>query len=190
LINQKIGVYAMILLIAAVILAGVGAVTAWVELHEVVSNVKVLNSESDKGTALVIYQKGLRDFQPKVASAFAAGLISSGWRVEITTVSSHAPTDISNYDLLVIVWPTYFFSPSLPIRRYLRRVRDLEGKHTVIICTAAGAPAGSCEKMKSLVQAANGSVVKSLTLFTMRPNEGNGDPLQIAANIGKGIPLP
>jgi flavorubredoxin len=171
------------------ILAGSIAITAWVELHEVVSEVKVLSPESDKGTALVIYQKGLRDFAPKVAFAFANGLVFTGWRVEITTVSPNAPTHISSYDLLVLVWPTYMFSPSLPIRKYLRRIGDLEEKRIIIICTAAGAPLGSCEKMKNLVQAAHGSIEKSLTLFTMRPNDGNGDPFKIATRVGKEIPL-
>lgn len=180
----------MIEFIAVGILAIIVAVTAWLEVHEVESEVRVLNPTGALGTALVVYQKGLRDFQPKVASAFADGLVSNGWRVEITTVSLHAPTDISSYQLLVLAWPTYWFSPSRPIRRYLKRMGDLEGKRTVIICTAAGAPAGSCERMKRLVHAANGNVVKSLTLFTMRPNEENGDPVEIAARGGKETPLP
>lgn len=61
----------MILFIPVVILAVTVAVTAWVEFHEVVSEVKVLNPEGDRGKALVVYQKGLRDFQPRVAFAFA-----------------------------------------------------------------------------------------------------------------------
>lgn len=166
------------------------AITAWVEFHEVVSEITVLNPESAKGTAVVIYQKGLREFQPTAASAFAKGLASSGWRVEMTTVSPHTPTDLTNYNLLVLGWPTYWFTPSLPIRRYLRRIGDLKGKRTVIICTAAGAPINSCTKMKSLVQATNGIVERSLVLFTMRPNDGNDDPLEIATQVGKEIPLP
>lgn len=180
----------MILLVPIVVLAAIAAVTAWVEFREVASKVKVLNPEGGKGTALVVYQKGLRDFQPELASAFAKGLRSRGRRVEVTTVSSRAPTDISVYDLLVLGWPTYWFNPSLPIRRYVRRIGDLEGKKTVIICTAAGAPAGSCRKMMSLVRAANGTFLRSLTLFTMRPNEGNGDPVAIASQVGKELPLP
>jgi flavorubredoxin len=165
------------------------AVVAWVEFHEVVSEIKILNPEGDNNTALIVYQKGLRDFQPRVAFAFAEGLVSKGWRVEITTVSSHAPTDISRYDLLVIGWPTYMFNPSLPLRRYLKRIGDLKNKGVVIICTAAGAPAGSCEKMNDLVQATNGVIVKTFTLFSMRPNEGNSNPMEIATKIGKEIPL-
>ena len=144
-------------------------------------------NDSKKGTAFIIYQKGLRDFQPKVAHAFAKGLISNDWRAEITTVSFNAPTDVSSYDLIVITWPTYWFNPSLPIKKYLQRTQNLEGKSTVIICTAAGAPLNSCEKMKSLVQAAGGTVIKSLILYTMRPNDGNGDPLETASRIGMEI---
>jgi flavorubredoxin len=180
----------MILLIFPFVLAVAVTITAWVEFHEVVSPVRVLNPEGEGGTALVVYQKGLRDFQPKVAFAFAEGLVSEGWRVEATTVSSRAPTDISGYDLLVIGWPTYWFNPSLPVRRYLRRIGDLKGKNTVIICTAAGAPVDSCRKMKALVQAAKGTIVKTLTLFSMRPNEDNRDPVEIATKVGKEIPLP
>ena len=54
------------------ILVLIGVVTVWVEFNEVVSDVKSLNLGGDKGTALVLYQKGLRDFQPKVARAQAA----------------------------------------------------------------------------------------------------------------------
>jgi flavorubredoxin len=175
----------MILFVPIAVLSAIAAVTGWVEFREVKSEVRVLNPEGERGTALVVYQKGLRDFQPKVAFAFAEGLVSAGWRVEITTVSSRAPTDISGYDLLVLGWPTYWFNPSLPVRRYLRRIGDLGGRNTVVICTAAGAPAGSCRKMMSLVRAANGTILKSLTLFTMRPNEGNGDPAAIATQAGK-----
>jgi flavorubredoxin len=110
--------------------------------------------------------------------------------VEITTASSHAPTNISNHDLLVIGWPTYWFTPSHYIQRYLRRIGYLKGKNAVTICTAAGAPRNSCEKMKALVQAANGTVVKTLTLFTIRPNEDNRDPVEIATEAEKQIHLP
>jgi hypothetical protein len=68
----------MILFIFLLILAGIVTVTVWVEFHEVVSPVKILNPEGEGGTALVVYQKGLIDFQPKVAFAFAEGLASNG----------------------------------------------------------------------------------------------------------------
>jgi flavorubredoxin len=180
----------MIEVIGLAMLAVIGAVTAWVEFHAVVSEMTIVNPEGEGGTALIVYQKGLGTFQPRVASAFAEGLVSRGWRVESTTVNSYAPTDLSSYDLLDIGWPTYWFSPSLLLRRYVKRIGALDGKRVVVICTAAGAPAGSCEKMRRIVQAAHGTVVRSLTLFTMRPNEGNDDPEEIATNVGREIALP
>jgi flavorubredoxin len=175
----------MIWYIFILILIVIGVVTAWVEFHEVVSEVKVLNPDGEKGTALVVYQRALRDFQPKMASAFAEGLASGGLRVDITTVSSQAPTDLTKYDLIVLGWPTFWFNPSLPVRRYVDRVKDFEQKSIVIICTAAGSPLGSCEKMRTLVSSANGNIVRSLTLYSMRPNEGDRDPVEIAMQAGK-----
>jgi flavorubredoxin len=182
----------MIILVSSSILVIFAIITAiivfLVEFREIAGPLKVLNPEGKTGTALIVYQKGLRDFQPKVANGFAEGLVSSGWKVEITTVNSQTPTDISSYDLMVLGWPTYIFSPSLPIRRYLKRIGDLKNKDVVILCTAAGYPGKSCEKMKSLVQGTNGNVVKTLTLFSVRPHEDNLDPVEIATETGKQSP--
>ena len=180
----------MILLLVLGLLSVVGAVTAWVEFHEVVRPVLILNPDRTRGSALVVYQQGLRDFQPKVAHAFARGLAATGWRVDLTTVSRRTPMDLAPYDLLVLSWPTYWFTPSLPLRRYLHRLGDLQGKPTVILCTAAGAPLGSCATMTRLVHAAHGTIVNAITLFTMRPHEGDEDPVVIATRTATAIPLP
>ena len=154
---------------------------------DVVSEVEILNPAGDKGRALVIYHPGLSDFQYKVTIAFAEGLVSNGWRVEVTTASSSAPTNLSGYDLLVLGSPTYGGKPAPSIERYLTRVGNLELKRTVIIATAGGSNL-TAERMKELVQTANGSVAKSITLFTMAPNDG--DPIEIATNAGKEIATP
>lgn len=180
----------MLIYILLFIIAVILIVTLWVEFHEVVSIVKVLNPEGKKGKALLVYQKGLRDFQPKVTLAFANGLVSNDWKVEITTASKHAPTNISGYELLVFIWPTYWFNPSLSLKRYIRRIGDLKSKNTVLVCTAAGAPRNSCKKMKAFLKVANANIVKNLTLFTLRPNEDNRDPIEIATQAGKEMLLP
>jgi len=181
-----------LLIIVLAILTSIGLLTVWLEYYEFNNEVNILNPTGDKGTALVVYQLGISNFQRRMAHAFAEGLVSSGWRVEITTVSTQAPTDVSGYSLLVLGWPTYWFNPSLPVRKYLSRIGDIEKKNTVIICTAAGSPLNSCETMKNLVQAANGKIVKSLTLFTLRPNMVNGvnEPDKIAFHAGQEITLP
>lgn len=161
--------------------------------EEVVSEVEVRNTEGDAGTALVVYHPGKSDFQEKVTYAFAESLVSSGWRVEITTASAQAPTDLSGYDLLVLGGPTYWFTPNRPIRRYLSRLGDLGGQPTVAIITAMGAGGRSISIMEKDVREANGDLVKSLILYTMRPNEdlyGINDAVEIATQAAKEISLP
>ena len=181
------------LIIVLVVLAAAGALSyLWLN-KEVVSEVEVRNPEGDAGTALVVYHPGKSDFQEKVTYAFAEGLASNGWRVEITTASAQAPTDFSGYDLLVLGGPTYWFTPSRPIQRYLSRLGDLGGQPTVTIITAMGAGGRSISIMDQDVQEANGDLVKSLIIYTIRPNEdlyGINDAVEIATQAAKEISLP
>ena len=159
--------------------------------RQVVSEIQVLNPEAAKGTALVVYHPGITDFQEKVSYAFADGLVSAGWRVEVTTASSQAPTDLSSYDLLVVGGPTY--GPSQPIARYVQGLGDLAGKRTVVIITGLGATDGALSNVGSLVKGANGNLVKSMALWSSRPNNEQ-DPrpnrevaLDMATQAGKGF---
>jgi len=161
----------MVLIVVLVIL-----VAAWVLLdlwlnREVISEVKTLNPEGDAGAALVVYHPGKSDFHDRVTSGFAEGLVSKGWRVEITTASAQAPADLSGYGLLVLGGPTYWFTPNRPIRRYLSRLGDLGGQRTVTIITAMGAGERSTSIMEKQVRQANGDLVEALLLYSMRPND-------------------
>ena len=60
--------------------------------------------------ALVVYQQGLSSGPKDAAYAFAAGLESGGWRVEVTSASLEAPSDLSDYKLLVL--PTESMGPA------------------------------------------------------------------------------
>jgi flavorubredoxin len=192
-------VQGLVLTGAMAILAGVvGAVTwYWYGVsREVASQVEVLNPGGDRGTALVVYHRGRRRFLHKVISAFAEGLVSSGWRVESTTASSQAPADLTGYDLLVLGGQTYFWSPVGPIRDYVSKLGDLGGKPTVIIITGFGATGRSISIMERLVQGANGQLVRSLSLTTVRPNDEE-DPrpneevaVEMATRAGREIALP
>jgi len=166
---------------------------------EVVSEVKALNPEGDAGIALVVYHPGQSDFQHRVFSGFTEGLISRGWRVEITTPSSQAPTDLSGYGLLVLGGPTYWFTPNRPIRRYLSRLGDLGGQRTVTLITALGAGERSTSIMEKQVREANGDLVNVLLLYKMRPNDDDNYvdsqqnqalAVEMATQAAKEIPLP
>jgi flavorubredoxin len=182
-----------VLLVVLVVLAA-AIVLSYLWLNrEVVSEVEVRNPEGGAGMALVVYHPGRSDFQEKVTYAFAESLVSSGWRVEITTASSQAPTDLSGYDLLVLGGPTYWFTPARPVRRYLNRLGDLRGQRTVTIITAMGLGGRSISIMDQDVREANGDLVKSLILYTMRPNEdlyGINDAVEIVTQAAKEVPLP
>ena len=99
---------------------------------DVASGIEIVNPGGNK-TALVIYQPGLTSLPKNTSYAFANGLAASGWRVEITTASSQAPSDLSKYSLLVLGFPTYKNSPGTAIVRYVDRAGDLHGINTVII---------------------------------------------------------
>jgi hypothetical protein len=165
--------------------------------QEVVSQIDVRNPEGKTGTALVVYHPGRGSFHSRVVSSFADGLVSGGWRVAVTTASKQAPTDLSSYDLLVLGSPTYWFTPSWTIRRFLRRLGDLEGQPTVTIITGMGAGERSASVMGKLVRGANGNLVKGLLYYWMRPNDDdnyvNTDQnkalaVELAKQAGKEIP--
>jgi flavodoxin len=161
----------MVLIIILAILAAVWILSYWWLNREVVGKVEVRNPGGDTGSALVVYHPGRGTFHPRVVGGFVEGLVASGWRVEVATASDQAPTELANYDLLVLGSPTYWFTPSLPIRRYLRKLGDLEGQPTVTIVTGLGAGQRSSRVLQGKVRDAHGNLVQSLTLYRMRPND-------------------
>jgi len=153
---------------------------------DVASEIEIINPEGSK-SALVIYHPGMTSLMKDVTYAFADGLVSNGWRVEITTPSSEAPTDISGYDLLVLGSPVYGFSLTPTIERHLERIGDLKKIETVAILTAAGAPGESASTMEKAILDSNGTVKEVIVLFGMAPNEGDANPVDLAEQAGKEI---
>jgi hypothetical protein len=150
----------------------------------------VLNENGAAGTALVLYQPGISSFQYSVTHAFAEGLASQGWRVEMNTVGEHISPDLSAYDLLAVGGPVYRFSASVPVTQLLSRVGDLQGIATVGITTAAGSGPEASEMLKKAIEQANGNVVANLNIYQLAPNDeqfGSADALQIARRAGEQV---
>jgi hypothetical protein len=196
--KKKVDVLWMTLIAIAVPVA-VGAWVYYGRNRDVASGVRMLNDGGDVGTALVVYHPGRSPFHGRVFSGFVDGLVARRWRVEITTPSMQAPTDVSGYDLLVLGGPTYGFAPNRPIRRYLRRLGDLGGQPVTTIITAMGAGRRSSMIMDKWVRDANGDLVCSLLLYWMRPNDNDRHvdsaqnralAVEMAASAAKKIPLP
>jgi hypothetical protein len=160
---------------------------------EVLSDIEILNPNGSTGTALLTYHPGRSGYQEMITHAFSEGLVSNGWRVEITTASKEAPTDLSGYDLLVLSAPTYDWEPAKPIQRYLERLGDLGGQLTAVIVSAAGTTSLSLPMMEDQVREANGDLVASYALWTLVPNRvtyGIDDPEEIMSREAKAIPVP
>ena len=167
--------------IIAVFLAWVGMVITGIISREVVSEIDVINADGSK-TALIVYQPGFSSFPRDVSYAFAEGLASSGWRVEITTASPQAPSDLSKYSLLVLGYPNYGSTPGTAIVSYVNRVENLDGINTVIISCAGGTSTASIDTLKQQVQAANGTFYDALALSN-QVSSALGSARQAGSNI-------
>jgi flavorubredoxin len=158
-----------------------GLLMAGIINREVVSEIDVVNSEGDK-TALIVYQPGFSSFPKDASYAFAEGLASSGWRVEITTASPQAPSDFSKYSLLALAYPVYGGTPGTAVVSYVNRVSDLNGINTVIIACGGGDSGESVDPLKQQVQAANGTFYKGLSLSN-QDNSAIESARQAGSNI-------
>jgi len=123
--------------------------------REIASEIDVVNSDGDE-TALIVYQPGFSSLPTDVSYAFADGLVSNGWRVEITTASSEAPSDFSKYSLLVLGYPNYGSAVGTAIVKYVERVDDFGGVNTVIF-SCGGPSTASVDGLRPQVEAKNGT---------------------------------
>lgn len=151
-----------------------------------VSEIDVLNADGSE-TALIIYHSGFSSFMKDVSYAFAEGLVENDWRVEITTASSQAPTEMSDYSLLVLGSPVYASNPSATIKRHVERIGDLQEIDTVLLVTSGFSDGVTEASLQQTVEEHNGSVELVLSLFTTALNEGDGDPLDIAEQAGRDL---
>ena len=137
-----------------------------------VSEIKVLNPNGS-ATALIIYHPGFSSFTEDVIYALGDGLKENGWRVEITTASDQAPTNLAKYSLLVLGSPVYGGSPSASIKRHLERIDDLQEIETVLVVTSGGINEGAEASIQQIVEDHNGKINTVLSLHT-------GDSLDMA----------
>ena len=154
--------------------------------NDVVTQLVIKNATGSK-TALVLYHPGLSSFSHDVSYAFADGLVSNGWRVEIATSSIEAPTNISKYSLLVISSNTYAFTPDSPTTRQLERIGNLNGIQTVLLTLGAGSAQESQKALETTIQTSNGTILQSLVLYSMAPNQGDRSATEIAQQTAREI---
>ena len=154
--------------------------------NDVITELVIKNPDGAK-TALIVYHPGLSSFSHDVSYAFAEGLTTNNWLVEVTTPSTEAPTDLSKYDLIVISSNTYGFNPDTPTTHHLERIGDLKGIETVLITLGAGSAEESQKIFENLVDSHNGTIIESLLLYSLAPNENNKKATEIAEQIASEI---
>lgn len=169
-----------------------GSILIRVEL-DVTTEMKTINPAGAVGDALVVYHPGQSSFHTDVTNAYVDGLVSSGWRCDVVTASREAPSELSDYDLLVLAAPTYRFRPASSVGRYIERVGDLAGMPTALLLTGAGSTALAASIFVGQVEAANGTVIEIVEIWQAAPNEeihGISDPVELSRRAGAAITLP
>ncbi|MDD2586964.1 MAG: flavodoxin family protein [Syntrophomonadaceae bacterium] len=63
----------------------------------------------------------------KVAEHICKGLKSTGYQVDLCNLETEKAPDTTQYDLLGIGSPVYFFNPVSDIKRYINRLPQLNG---------------------------------------------------------------
>lgn len=149
--------------------------------REIVSVVEVISADGDKA-ALIVYQPGFSGFPRDVSYAFADGLASGEWRVEITTASHQTPTDLSKYSLLGLAYPVYGGTPGTAIVSYMNRLSSLNGTNIVVIACGGGETGEIENPLTEEVQAVNGTFHKGLT-FSNQDSNSLEDARQAGSNI-------
>jgi flavorubredoxin len=181
--KQIVFVFILALIVAfAAFGAFAGMLMSGVISREVVSEIDIINGDGGE-TALVVYQPGFSSFPRDAVYAFADGLASSGWRVEVTTASPQAPSDLSKYSLLTLAYPVYGGTAGPAVVNYVNRVSGLNGINTVIIA-CGGDDSGETVNppLKQQVQTANGTFYKGLSLSNQ-----DSSAMQISRQAGGNI---
>ena len=161
--------------------------------QEHTSDVSTINSDGSAGQVLVIYHPGGTDFQYEATRAFADTLAGRDYAVDITTASSKAPTNIEDYDLLVLGSPVYAGKPAKPLVSYIERLGNLDGQPTVAIISGQGATDGAVQFTEGLINDANAQLLDLLVLWTSAPNEemyGISDPIEIMEREAGALVIP
>jgi hypothetical protein len=119
---------------------------------------------------LIAYHSAHHGFQCALQTKLAQRLAETGLRVDLTTASTKAPSDIAGYDLIVFGAPAYNWIPAWPVTAYIRRLRNLHGKQIVLIVSGGGMTAQAMERLREEIEAAHGRLIDELEVWVARPN--------------------
>jgi flavorubredoxin len=82
-----------------------------------------LPSENAAGKALIVYDPGVMGMGARSANWMGTDLHSRGYQVDISGIRSPGIENATDADILIVIGPTYFSSPTEPVSAYLQTVR-------------------------------------------------------------------
>jgi hypothetical protein len=151
------------LLVALAALVGFAAYLEYSVYREIAAPIETLNAAGEK-SVLVVYHPGTTDFAKNITYTYAEALSANGWRVDVSTVSSQTPTDLSKYSLLVLNWAIYDLNPAPTMTNYIHRIGNLNNINITIITISGGMdPLNAKAAMNQIVQDAHGNILQSLS---------------------------
>jgi hypothetical protein len=180
--SRKLSKKKIVLLVLLVVFGPFGIIVP-LAYSEMIRDVTVQNPSGATGTAFVVVRPGVSWLPDQVASQVALGLINQGWRVETTTPSSATPTNMTGYNLVVLVSPVYGSHPHPSMVDWLGRT-NLQNLPVVLLLTSAGKQSLPMQLFKEATVAAGGRVVDEVLIGAF---DWNG--LDIAYQAGNNASL-
>jgi len=140
--------------------------------------------------ALVLFHSAHRGFQRRLQPILAEALADGGWRVELTTASRQAPSDVAAYDLIVPGAPAFNGGPARPVLDWVSRAEGLAGKAVVLVVSGGGVTGSAMRRLRRAVEAKGGRVREGLEIWTTAPNPprfGGHTPPEIVRGLGASL---
>jgi len=135
------------------------------------SAIEIISEQGTAGIALIVYHPGFSDFQEKVTSSFAQGLVDAKWQVDRSTTARATIIDLTKYDLLAIGANTYWWNVDRQTRRFLSKSTIPKNTQVIGLITAIGASGRAEKKLHEGIKEAGGVAIYINSFWTMRPND-------------------
>lgn len=88
----------------------------------------------------------------RVAEAISRGLEQSGYRVVLSDLTRNPPDDLSQYDLVGVGTPVFYYRPPFHVTDYLRGVNGCSGKRAFVFATHGTYPGHTCGELAEILR--------------------------------------
>ena len=86
-----------------------------------------LPSDNDMGKALIVYDPGIMGMGLRTAHWMGEDLRTRGYEVNLSGIRSGGIDNATEYEVVIVIGPTYFGSPTGPVSAYLENAQIKSG---------------------------------------------------------------